>query len=128
MALKGKKKFKNKNIFESIKYGFIGIIYAFKEERNIKLGALLAFIIIVLGFIFGLSNIEWCICLLSSGLVISFEMVNTAIEKAIDIAMPNVHPLAKIAKDVSAGAVVFLILISIVNACLILVPKIIEMM
>lgn len=128
MALKGKKKFKNKNIFESIKYGFIGIIYAFKEERNIKLGALLAFIIIVLGFIFGLSNIEWCICLLSSGLVISFEMVNTAIEKAIDIAMPNVHPLAKIAKDVSAGAVVFLILISIVNACLILAPKIIEMM
>ena len=128
MALKGKKKFKNKNIFESIKYGFIGIIYAFKEERNIKLGALLAFIIIVLGFIFGLSNIEWCICLLSSGLVISFEMVNTAIEKAIDIAMPNVHPLAKIAKDVSAGAVVFLILISIVNACLILVPKIIEIM
>ena len=128
MALKGKKKFKNKNIFESIKYGFIGIIYAFKEERNIKLGALLAFIIIVLGFIFGLSNIEWCIWLLSSGLVISFEMVNTAIEKAIDIAMPNVHPLAKIAKDVSAGAVVFLILISIVNACLILVPKIIEMM
>jgi diacylglycerol kinase len=42
--------------------------------------------------------------------------------------MPNVHPLAKIAKDVSAGAVVFLILISIVNACLIIVPKVIELM
>ena len=88
----------------------------------------MAFIIIILGFVFKLSNIEWCICLLSSGLVISLEMVNTAIEKAIDIAMPNVHPLAKIAKDVSAGAVVFLILISIVNACLIIVPKVIELM
>lgn len=127
MALKGKKKFKNNNIFESIKYGLIGILYAFKEERNIKLGGFLAFIIIVLGFIFKLSNIEWCICILSSGLVISLEMINTAIEKAIDIAMPNVHPLAKIAKDVSAGAVVFLILISIVNACLIIVPKVMEL-
>lgn len=126
MASKGKK-FKNDNIFSSLKYGFLGIKYAFTKEKNIIFGGILFLLVIILGFVFKISQIEWIICIMSFGIVIALEMVNTAIENAVDIAMPNVHPMAKIAKDVSAGAVVFFFFISVINGLIILVPKIIDL-
>lgn len=127
MTLKGNKKRKSKNIIDSFKYAIEGLVYAFKSVRNLKIHSVFAFIVVVGGFIFKISVLEWLICLLFIALVISLELVNTAIEEAVDLAMPNIHPVAKVAKDVSAGAVLFSAIIAFIGGIIIFFPKVISL-
>ena len=83
--------------------------------------------VIVLGIILKISKIEWIICIILFGIVIAGEMFNTAIETVVDIAMPFKNPKAKIAKDVSAGAVLILAISSAVIGSIIFIPKLIEL-
>jgi diacylglycerol kinase len=123
MALKGKK-YKTKNLFESFKYATIGIITGFKKTRNLWVDSVFFVAVIVLGFVFNVSILEWIALLLCCSLVISLELVNTAIEEAVNLASPEIHPLAKISKDVAAGAVLISALFSVVIGMLIFIPKI----
>ncbi len=84
-------------------------------------------LVIFLGFIFKISVTEWLICILLFGFVITLELMNTAIEKTIDICMPNINPQAKLAKDTSAGAVLVVAIVSLIAGVIIFVPKIIEL-
>lgn len=123
---KGKrKKYSLKRLFKSFGYAGRGIFSAFKTEQNLTVHLIATIIAIVAGVYFKISTVEWCIIVLTIALVIGLEMVNTAIEYTIDMAMPNIHPLAKIAKDVASGAVLVSAIASLVIAGLIFVPKII---
>ncbi len=115
---------KKKSLINSFKYALNGIVLALKNERNLKIHFLVMILVIIMGIVFKISNLEWIICILLFGLVISLELVNTAIEKTVDIAMPEINEKAKVAKDVSAGAVLISAISSAIIGFLIFIPKI----
>ncbi len=112
-----------KSLCHSIRYAWEGILSAFRSERNMKIHFLIMLTVIISGFLFQISILEWMICLLLFGLVISLEIMNTAIETTVDLAMPEKHLKAKLAKDLSAGAVLVAAIISIFVGFLIFLPK-----
>lgn len=82
------------------------------------------FIVIIAGFIFKISVMEWIVCLILFALVISLELINTAIETTVDIAMPEINEKAKYAKDIAAGAVLFSAIIAAIVGLIIFLPKV----
>lgn len=97
---------KNRNILESFNFAIQGIVQAVKNERNLKIHLFTALGVFALCFIVGVSTIELAIVLIISGLVIAVELINTSIEAVIDLVCGERRdPLAKLAKDVAAGAV-----------------------
>ena len=81
--------------------------------------------VILCGFYFHITKIEWMICLILFALVLSLELVNTAIEAVVDLASPDIHPLAKLSKDAAAGAVLISAIISAIIGLMIFIPYII---
>ena len=79
------------------------------------------------GTFFGLTAMEWCICLLLFALVASLELVNTAVEAVVDLVTEEKKPLAKIAKDTAAGAVLFAAIISVIIGCIIFLPYLLKL-
>lgn len=122
-----RKKYSLKRLINSFGYAIKGIIAVYKTEQNILIHTIIAIIVIALAFYFKISSIESCILALSIGLVIAFEIINTSIEYTIDMAMPNIHPLAKLAKDSASGAVLITAITSIVIGLIIFIPKIMEL-
>lgn len=115
---------KNKNLLNSFKYAFMGIGLAFKTERNLKIHFSIMSLVIIMGLYFQLEMNEWLACILCFGMVISSEMMNTAMEANTDLAMPDINPKAKLAKDVSAGAVLVSAITSLIVGIIIFGPKI----
>lgn len=94
------------NIFVSFKYAWAGVSYAFRTQRNFRIHCAIGAIGIVLGSLLQLSPAEMAIVCLTSGLVLTLELLNTAIEAVVDLTVQRqYHDLAKIAKDCAAGAV-----------------------
>ncbi|WP_445477804.1 diacylglycerol kinase family protein [Lysinibacillus irui] len=106
----------------SFGYAIEGIITASKEQ-NFKSHIVSAIIVMFAGYLTGLSRIEWYIVLLLIALMFALEMINTAIERVVDLASPEIHPLAKQAKDIAAGAVLVFALFSAIIGLLIFLPK-----
>lgn len=119
---KGIKKFIN-----SFKYPISGLRYAYKNEQNLEVDIGIAVLVVILGFLFKISVSEWAILTITVGLVISFELINTALEAVVDLITDKYHPLAKVAKDTSAAAVLILAIVSIVEGLIIFLPKIISL-
>lgn len=115
---------KSKNVISSFKYAFQGIFSAIKTERNLKIHISIMILVIISGIILKISKTEWIICIILFGLVIGGEMLNSAIETVVDIAMPDINPKAKFAKDVAAGAVLVFAISSAIIGLLIFIPKI----
>ena len=116
-----------KKLFNSFKYAIEGIISSFKTERNMKIHIIIMILVIILSAILKISVTEWIICLILFALVISAELFNTAIETTVDLAMPEKNDKAKLAKDVSAAAVLVIALSSAIIGLIIFVPKIISL-
>ena len=123
-----KKKYSVKRFFKGFGYAFCGIISAVKKEQNLLIELIVASITIILGFLLNISTIEFCIVVITIGIVISLELVNSAIEYTVDMAMPEMHPLAKIAKDVAAGSVLFFSICAFIIGLIIYLPKIISIL
>ena len=99
-----------KSFFKGFVYAFNGIVWALKYERNMRFHFALSvymFAYLLIYDFFVLTNAEWTAIILSAAAVFACEMFNTAIEKTIDLVTKEKSHLAKIAKDVSAGAVLF---------------------
>lgn len=118
---------KNKNIISSFKYGFLGLFETIKKERNIKIALTLIAIGIIISCFLNLSIMEWIVVMIMSTIVVTLEMMNTALEAVVDMVMPNIHPLAKIAKDTAAGAVVLSIVVAFIIGLIIYLPKLIAL-
>ena len=110
-------------IRKSFFYAFSGIKTGIVKERNMKIHCIMAVLVVICGIIFHISRIEWCICLVLFGLVMSLELVNTAIEAVVDLVTEEYHPLAKIAKDTAAGAVLIASIMAAAAGLVIFVPK-----
>ena len=126
MKLKQEKelKIKTKKLFNSFKYAIEGLISSFKTEQNMKIHFIAMIFVSILGIIIKISRMEWIICIMLFSLVIGSELFNTAIETTVDLAMPNKNDKAKLAKDVSAGAVLVISIGAAIIGLIIFVPKI----
>lgn len=118
---------KNKKLIDSFRYALTGIGSAFKTERNIKIHVAVASIVTILGIILKLKTWEWVVCVGWFAIVIGGELFNTAIEIAVDLAMPKINEKAKRAKDISAGGVFGIAIGSIIVGVIIFIPKIINL-
>lgn len=116
---------KNKNFIDAWKKAVSGIWYAIKTQRNIKVQLCIAVVVIICAIIFKLNITECMFLTFATMLVIITEMVNTAIEEAVNLSTKEFHPIAKIAKDVAAGAVVLAALNAVIIAIFIFASKII---
>ena len=116
---------KTKKLINSFKYAFMGIKSAFKTEQNMKIHFTIMILVVVLGVILHIDIQEWITCVVCFACVIGAEMFNTAIEKVVDLASPEKNEIAKIAKDISAGAVLIFAIGSAIIGLLIFVPKVI---
>ena len=92
-------------LLKSFLYAFRGIGYCVKNERNMRIHISAAVCVAAFSFVYGLSPIEYGMLFFVMGFVIVAEMFNTGIEVVINLEMPSYHNLAKIGKDVAAGAV-----------------------
>lgn len=125
---KDKSFLKSKGIVHSFQYAFKGIKIAATSERNMKVHLIFAFVVLFLGVALKLSSIEWVVILFAIGGVLSLELVNTAIEKVVDLETAEFHPLAQQAKDIAAGAVLIYAGISVTVGLIIFLPKIIRVL
>src|SRR5690349_14811891 len=89
----------------SFRFAFAGWWYMLRTQRNAWIHAVLSTAVFALGLWLGLGRIEWALIVLVIGLVWMAEFVNTALEAVVDLASPDLHPLAKVGKDVAAAAV-----------------------
>lgn len=106
----------------SFKYAFDGIISAIQLEPNIKIHLAVALVVITFGFLFNISRIEWLLIITSIGLVFALELTNTAIETVVNSFTKDSHPGAKLAKDISAGAVLVVTITSVIVGLIIFLP------
>ncbi len=100
------------SIFESFNFAIEGIIHVLRTQRNMRIHFAVAVAVLVAALAFDLSRIELIALLLAIAFVLIAEMINTAIEAAVDVASTSFDPMAKLAKDIGAGAV----LIAAINA------------
>ncbi|WP_314393493.1 diacylglycerol kinase [Leptotrichia shahii] len=107
-----KERARDKRLVDSFNFAIEGLISALKDEKHMKVHILAAIIIVILAILINASKVEILIISLSVSFVIITELVNTAVEAIIDLVSPERHPLAKLAKDVAAGAV----LVAAINA------------
>ncbi len=116
---------KKQSLFTSLKIAVFGLTSAFREERNFRLQSYVAIIVVIGMIVFKLDRMENTILILIMLLVLSLELINSQIEKFLDLIEPNHHPRVKIIKDFSAGAVLLSALGSIFIGLLIFLPHII---
>ena len=113
-------------LYKSFGYAFEGIFAGIRGERNMKIHCFAAVCVIVAGVLFHISVTEWCICLVLFGLILSLGLVNTAIEAVVDFVTEDKKPLAKLAKDTAAGAVLIAAVMAAMAGLLIFVPKLVS--
>jgi diacylglycerol kinase (ATP) len=112
------------SIIQSLNYAFEGVIWTLRTQRNMRIHFAIATVVLVLAFAFGVTKIELIALLLAIAFVLIAEMVNTAIEAATDIATTSFDPLAKLAKDIAAGAVLIASVTAIVIGYLVLADRV----
>ena len=108
-------------LLQSFKFAFQGLVFAWKE-RNFKLHIASTLAVLTLGFCCQVTSLEWILLLLCIAGVLSLELLNTALEKLVDLVSPSKHPLAGMAKDLSAAAVLVFSIASAIVGLIIFYP------
>jgi diacylglycerol kinase len=103
-------------------HAFRGLGYVLRTQQNAWIHSVFAILVILISFWLKLSPSQWAIIILTIAIVFTAEFINTAIEAVVDLAMPMHHPLAKVGKDVGAGAVLIAALAGVIIGLLILGP------
>ena len=114
------------SLLKSFGFAAEGIRTEFKKGRNFRIQILIGIIALILGAIFKISPTEWFDLIIVIASVLILELINTAVEAIVDMVSPDINPKAKIAKDVSAGAVLVASIASVAVGILIFLPKILQ--
>ena len=115
----------NRNILVAFKVAIEGMLYCVRHEANFKVHLSIMLAMIGMAFYFQVTTVEWCVLMLTSGMVLVLELMNTAVEATVDLVVgERHHPLAKVAKDTAAGAVLLMAAFAVVVGLLIFVPRI----
>ena len=115
-----------KTFFNAVLFALQGIMQFFSRDRNGKIQMVIGTTAIALGFTVSLSSFQWLLVLFCIGLVISLEMINSAIERFCDLVTTDFHPGIKIIKDVAAGAVLVASVTSLIIGLIIFIPALVH--
>jgi len=107
----------------SFRYAGRGAWHAVRTQRNMRVHLAAAVVVAVAGIATGISPADWAVIALAIGMVLAAEIFNTVVEAIIDLASPDVHPLARIAKDGAAGAVLVTSIAAVGVAVAVFAPK-----
>ncbi|MEB3298938.1 MAG: diacylglycerol kinase family protein [Candidatus Sericytochromatia bacterium] len=116
-------RYRARSFFESFRFALAGLVFMWRTQRNFRVHVIAGTTALSLALLLDCTRVEIAILALVSSGVMAFEMVNTAIENAVDLATHRKHPLAKAAKDVAAGAVLLSALTALGAGALILGPR-----
>jgi diacylglycerol kinase len=116
-----------KKIVKSFIYAFNGLKYALKTQLNFCVQIAIFIMGIVAAIYFNITKLEWLFFLFSSGNVLALELINTAFEAVVDLTTQEYSELAKKAKDVAAGAVLVISLVSAIIGIIIFLPYFMEL-
>lgn len=116
---------RKKPFLASLGHACNGLYAFFATERNARIHAVLAVMVIAAAVCFSLTAMQWLVILLCIAAVMALEMVNSAIEKLCDLVHADYHPMIKTIKDISAAAVLLAAIISAIAGLIIFLPKII---
>lgn len=108
--------------FASFRHAFAGWWYVLRTQHNAWIHALASVVVLAVALGLGLGRTDWALLILTVAMVWVAEFVNTAVETLVDLLSPDIHPLAKIAKDVAAASVLIAALAAVVIGILILGP------
>jgi diacylglycerol kinase len=106
----------------SFKHAFSGWWYVLRTQRNAWIHLIATLTVTILGVVLQIGSLEWAVLAMAIGLVWTAEFVNTALEAVVDLASPELHPLARVGKDVGAAAVLISALLAVIVGILILGP------
>jgi len=122
------KKWKNKNFLEALKNSLAGIKHSFKYENNLKIQLVFAVIVIISAIILKFEYIKLSILFITIGFVIFAELINTAIELALDLYTEEYNENVKVIKDISSGAVLVASIVSVFVGISLFLPEIINIL
>lgn len=109
--------------FKSFLFAFEGVVHVFKSEQNFRFHVLAAVIVLFASLFTGLSKWEWIIIVMLICGMFVIELVNASIERVVDLTSPELHPLAKQAKDLAAGACLVYAICTVIVGLIIFIPK-----
>ena len=115
-----------KTFFNAVLFALHGIKQFFSRDRNGKIQMVIGVTAIILGFTVSLTSFQWLLVLFCIGLVISLEMINSAIERYCDLVTTDFHPGIKTIKDVAAGAVLVASITSLIIGLIIFIPALVQ--
>ncbi len=119
---------KTHSTFSSFSYAFSGIRLALKNEPNIRIHFIIAVLVAILAYFLGFSRVEWIVLAFTIAFVLILELINTTLEEIVDMVSPGTRPKAKVAKDVSAAAVLISALLAVVVGAFLFLPKILPLL
>lgn len=122
-----KPKEKEKPLLKTLSYGFNGILYTLKHERNMVIHFLVMILVIIAGIVFKITFVEWGICFVLFALVLSLELMNTALENVVDLVTEEKKAKAKVAKDAAAGAVLIAVIFAVIIGISIFLPRLLNL-
>jgi diacylglycerol kinase (ATP) len=123
-----KREIPKNTLFRSFGFAFQGIFYVIRTQRNMQIHLAAGAMVLAFALFFQVSLVEWSILLVTMALVYSLEMVNTVAEALVDMITQEYHPLAKVAKDVAAGAVLVAAIFAVGVALAIFAPRILHLL
>ncbi len=122
-----KPKEKEKHLLKTLSYGFNGILYTLKHERNMVIHFLVMILVIIAGIVFEITFVEWGVCFVLFALVLSLELMNTALENVVDLVTEEKKAKAKVAKDAAAGAVLVAAIFAVIIGISIFLPRLLNL-
>jgi len=114
-------------LIKSFAFAWQGLRYCFLTQQNFRIHLTVLLMVIVLGGILKINQIEWLIITGCAMLVLSMELLNTAIEKICDLFTKDIHPVIKVIKDIAAAAVLIAAIGSFFCGIIIFFPKILDL-
>lgn len=115
-----------KRFLNSIKYSMQGLFYAYRYEQSMWIHGFATALAVVMGIIFKIKLSEWAIIFIALGIILALELINTAIEAAVDLTTSEIHPLAKVAKDCGSASSFVMSIVSIVISLFVFGPYLLE--
>ncbi len=110
----------------AFKHAFQGLKHVLLTQHNARIHLLMSILVILAGLVLNLNNVEWALVTLAIGLVWITEIINTALEALVDLVTQQYHPLAKIAKDTAAAAVLFASIIAVFLGIAVFLPHLVQ--
>ncbi|WP_257346035.1 diacylglycerol kinase family protein [Pseudalkalibacillus decolorationis] len=113
-------------VANSFRYAFQGIKEGWRNELNFRIHCICAVGTIILAYLFQFGIVKWMVLLITIGVVISLELINSAVERTVDLVTKEYHPIAKQAKDLAAASVFIFSLVAVIIGILLFAEPIFE--